>query len=402
MPTTRSSVASLRPGRDLCRHDVTDRGAEGVERVPDRRRSRLRPAGRALEDRRRQLTLDARGGEAGHGATVEQERHQCEAGRGDDVVGLAERRRQRIGRLVAVGVEGEQVGVEPVARRCVDQAHRRRHEGGAQGEEHGGRSGRGERSPAARRSVCSARVIPAIAAGPRAALASHDERRGDGRARISPHRRRRAVRATSVSTIAAAPTRRPSCRSTVRATDRGRAAGRPARAARPAASRRGRRRRRRRRRSPTWPARRARSCERSIPSARRVALSARPRARLRWITWPAPMTVAAKARSPERDEHDHQRTHRLVDRVDLLTARRLQLVTERTDRGGEVAARVEPRRQVDVAHRVHDEVAMGVEERACEHGDAHDRRLVADRLDRHRADAGDRHRRRPLSDRSRA
>ena len=102
------------------------------------------------------------------------------------------------------------------------------------------------------------------------------------------------------------------------------------------------------------------------------------------------MAVATKARTPSATSTITSGRIASLTASDLLAARRLQLVAELADQRGEVASRVDLRRQVDVADRVGDEVAMGVEERPGEHHDAQSRRLVADQLDGDGADAGDR------------
>ena len=194
---------------------------------------------------------------------------------------------------------------------------------------------------AARRSVCSARVIPATAAGPRAAPASHDERRGGVEPASRPDRRRRGDGHEREHDH-----RRPDHgdghvdRPSTRRIEVVQRADRRDRAT-PAPSRRGRRRRRRPRRPPTSPAR------------RRAAVTAPSRAPARSPCSATSGQVAldhlagtddggGEGESPQRDEHDHERTHRLVDRVDLLAARRLQLVTERTDGGREVVVARRP------------------------------------------------------------
>ena len=98
----------------------------------------------------------------------------------------------------------------------------------------------------------------------------------------------------------------------------------------------------------------------------------------------------AEREHSERDEHDDEWSQRIVGRVLLLGAGGLERVPERADRGGEVVARVEPGREVDVAGGVDDQVAVRLVERAREHERTEDQRLVGDRLVREDADPDDR------------
>ena len=132
-----------------------------------------------------------------------------------------------------------------------------------------------------------------------------------------------------------------------------------------------------------------RSCDRTMPSVWSVSPSVPPRSDTR-DHLAGGHGGRAEGEEAEGDEHDHQGAQRFVDRVQLLAAHRLQFVAEGTDRGGEVPAGVDAGRQVDVAHRVHGEVAVGLVEGAGEDDEAEDRGLIADRLAGHRADADER------------
>ena len=135
----------------------------------------------------------------------------------------------------------------------------------------------------------------------------------------------------------------------------------------------------------------SRTWDRVIPSMPKVTPSALSRSTIALDDLTRGDRGGAEGDNSERDENDDQRAKRFVDRVLLLTAHRLEIVTVRAEGGHQVALSIEAGRQINVADRVHGQLTMRLVEGTREHHDAEDHRLVADRLDGHGADSDDGH-----------